>query len=118
MNRSCKPICAIRRSNDSSQQPVADPEESQVRNRRAQRGASSSRSSWPLRWNSRAIVPTTTCSSSNPELATNFFARHRRIQERRGLHPAVDRHVLLGPADSGGQRLLAHRVGDADDLVA
>jgi hypothetical protein len=37
--------------------------------------------------------------------------------KRPRVHPTVHRHVLITSADVCGQRLVAHGIGDADDLV-
>ena len=53
-----------------------------------------------------------------PQLAPHLVARPGRVEKGVDVHAAVDRAVLLRPADPGGQRLLGHRVADADDRVA
>ena len=40
-------------------------------------------------------------SHSGYRPATNHFARYRRMDERFGLHSAINRHVLTGASDSG-----------------
>ena len=116
MNRSRKPMRFHLGFELPAQRAIANPKKSQIRMELAAKsGAISRRSSWPLRSNSRAMVPTTMCSAVNPSDDRTSVSRHGRVQERRGFHSAINRDVLLGPADAGGQRLLAHRIGDADD---
>ena len=48
-----------------------------------------------------------------PEFSADLSARTGRIEERIGIHPAVDSLELLGPAHARRQRLLRHRVAHA-----
>ena len=75
-------------------------------------------SSCPLSSNSRATVAKATSSSASPSSRRTSSREPRRIEKRVGVHAAVDGQELLGPADAGGERLLGHRVADADDRVA
>src|SRR5262249_5521769 len=53
-----------------------------------------------------------------PQLAPNLIALASRIQKRVRVHTAVDRHELLGPPDTGGERLSRHGIAYADDGVS
>ena len=97
---------------------VADPDEPDPGLAVRTSGATARMSSCPLSSKSRATVAKATSSSAKPELAADLRARARRVQKRVGVHAAVDRRELIGPADSGGQGLLGHGVANADDRVA
>ena len=55
---------------------------------------------------------------SQTKLAADLVARSGGVEERIDVHPAVDGRILLGATHALGQRLLGHRVADADDRVA
>ena len=74
-------------------------------------------SSCPLSSNSRATVAKATSSSASPSSRRTSSRGRGRLEERVGVHAAVDGEELLGPADAGGQRLRGHRVANADDRV-
>ena len=52
-----------------------------------------------------------------PQLAPDLGAGPSRVQERVGIHAAVDGRELLRPADPCRQGLLGHGVANADDGV-
>ena len=57
-------------------------------------------------------------SSRVAELAADAVAVLGRVQERLDFHAAVDGRELFARRDAGGDELVGHRVGDADDGVA
>ena len=79
--------------------------------------ATATMSSCPLSSKSRATVAKATSSSASPSSRRTSSRERGGFEKRVGVHAAVNGQELLGPSDAGGERLLGHRVADADDRV-